>query len=49
MKPRNLVIAAALLAALSGVVWWAKLHPQTIVASKIPASPKLGDIPSAQI
>ena len=50
MKPRNLLIAAVLLAALSGVVWWAKKHPQPS-ATGAPAntSPKLADIPVAQI
>jgi hypothetical protein len=49
MKERNLLIAAVLLAALSGGVWWAKRHPQSSDTSKIPASPKLTDIPQAQI
>src|SRR5437868_2623624 len=45
MKPRNLLVAAVLLAALSGVVWWAKRHPQsTGAASNTPAAPKLADI-----
>jgi Domain of unknown function (DUF4340) len=49
MKPRNLVIAAALLAALSGAVWWAKRHPESTNTSTAPPSPKLADIPAAQI
>jgi hypothetical protein len=49
MKERNLLIAALLLAALSGGVWWAKRHPQSSGTSNIPASPKLTDIPQAQI
>ena len=50
MKPRNLLIAAVLLAALSGVVWWAKKHPQpSATSSSTNASPKLVDIPDAQI
>src|ERR1700761_9230730 len=49
MKQRNLLIAAALLAALSGGVWWAKRHPQSTETSNAPASPKLTDIPQAQI
>jgi Domain of unknown function (DUF4340) len=49
MKERNLLIAAVLLAALSGGVWWAKRHPQSADTSNIPASPKLTDIPQAQI
>jgi hypothetical protein len=50
MKPRNLLIAAVLLAALSGVVWWAKKHPQTsATGASSNTSPKLADIPDAQI
>lgn len=49
MKQRNLLIAAVLLAALSGAVWWAKRHPQSTETSTVPASPKLADIPVAQI
>ncbi len=50
MKPRNLLIAAVLLAALSGVVWWAKKHPQPSATSgSTSTSPKLADIPDAQI
>ncbi|MBV9303549.1 MAG: DUF4340 domain-containing protein [Acidobacteriaceae bacterium] len=50
MKPRNLLIAAALLAALSGVVWWAKRHPQSSAStSTTPPSPKLADIPEANV
>lgn len=50
MKPRNLVIAAVLLAALSGVVWWAKKHPQpSATGAAATTSPKLADIPDAQI
>lgn len=49
MNSRNLVIAAVLLAALSGAVWWAKRHPQSADTSKTPPSPKLADIPAAQI
>jgi Domain of unknown function (DUF4340) len=49
MNPRNLLIAAVLLAALSGAVWWAKKHPQTSESTNVPASPKLADIPAAQI
>jgi hypothetical protein len=48
MKSRNLLVAAVLLAALSGAVWWAKRHPQSS-ESTVPASPKLADIPQAQI
>jgi hypothetical protein len=50
MKPRNLLIAAVLLAALSGVVWWAKKHPQASpTSSSSTSSPKLAEIPDAQI
>lgn len=50
MKPRNLLAAAILLAALSGVVWWAKRHPQSVgPTASVAASPKLADIPDAQI
>ena len=49
MKQRNLLIAAVLLAALSGGVWWAKRHPQSTESSNVPPSPKLTDIPQAQI
>jgi hypothetical protein len=49
MKQRNLLIAAVLLVALSGTVWWAKRHPQSSEASNAPVSPKLADIPQTQI
>jgi len=49
MSSRNLLIAAVLLAALSGLVWWAKRHPETPETSKTPPSPKLADISSGQI
>ncbi len=50
MKPRNLLIAAILLAALSGIVWWAKKHPQpSATGATASTSPKLADIPDAQI
>ncbi len=49
MKQRNLLIAAVLLAALSGAVWWAKKHPQSAQTPNVPPSPKLADIPVAQI
>lgn len=45
MKPRNLLVAAVLLAALSGAVWWAKRHPQsTGSTANTPPAPKLADI-----
>lgn len=50
MKPRNLLVAAALLAALSGAVWWSKLHPEAgKTTPSTPANPKLADVPSAQV
>ncbi len=53
MKPRNLFIAAVLLAALSGAVWWSKLHPEaaksTDTNSPANTSVKLVDLPEAQI
>src|SRR3954463_7627009 len=50
MKPRNLLVAAVLLAALSGVVWWSKRHPEAAQSTTAtPPNPKLVDIPEAQI
>jgi hypothetical protein len=50
MKPRNLVIAAVVLAALSGGVWYAKRHPESgQPASKTPPPPKIASIPDAQV
>ncbi len=53
MKPRNLLIAAVLLAALSGAVWWSKLHPEAAQSTDTNASGntsvKMVDIPDAQI
>jgi hypothetical protein len=51
MKPRSLLVAAVLLVALSGAVWWSKRHPEAAQSSttNTPASPKLADIPSAQV
>jgi uncharacterized iron-regulated membrane protein len=50
MKPRSLLVAAVLLVALSGAVWWSKRHPEAAQSStaNTPASPKIADIPSAQ-
>ena len=43
-------MAAVLLVALSGAVWWAKRHPQSSQTSTTVASnPKLVDIPEAQV
>ena len=49
MKSRNLLIAAVILAALSGAVWWSKRHPETSATPATPASPKLADISPGQI
>ncbi len=51
MKTRNLLIAAALLAALSGAVWWAKKHPQSSATGSAAtnASPKLLEVTDAQL
>ncbi|HEX4809133.1 MAG TPA: DUF4340 domain-containing protein [Bryobacteraceae bacterium] len=50
MKPRNLLIAVVVLAALSGGVWYAKRHPESgQPASTTPAAPKIAEIPDAQV
>jgi hypothetical protein len=50
MKPRNLIIASVILAALAGAVFWATKHPAAETgASATPAAPKLADIPESQI
>jgi hypothetical protein len=50
MKPRSLIVAAVILAALSGAVWWAKKHPESgTTAPATPPATKLADIPQAQI
>ncbi len=50
MKPRNLLIAAIVLAALSGVVYWTKSHPQSTDTSSTTApTPVLAAIPDSQI
>jgi hypothetical protein len=50
MKLRNLVVAAALLAALSGAVWWAKRHPESASsAANTPPAPKLADISDSAV
>lgn len=48
MKPRSLVAAAVLLAALSAGVWWAKKHPQS-TSSTTASTVKLVDIPADQV
>jgi hypothetical protein len=49
MKPRNLLIAAIILAALSGLAYWAQKHPQSSTTSTTPPSPTLAAIPDSQI
>lgn len=50
MKPRNLLIAAVVLAALSGGVWYAKRHPDLgQTTSTTPPAPKIADIPGTQV
>src|SRR5689334_19824130 len=50
MKPRNLIIAAIVLAALSVGVWWANKHPQSAEPkSSASASTKLADIPESDV
>src|ERR1700761_7906905 len=50
MKPRNLIVAAVVLAALSGAVWWAKKHPTAAATdTTTPATTKLVDIPQAKV
>lgn len=49
MKPRNLVVAAVLLAALSGAVWWANKHPQSATSTTADKTVKLVNIPADQL
>ncbi len=50
MKPRNLLIAAVVLAALSGFVWYSKRHPPSPGGTAAsPTPPKLVDIPEKDI
>ena len=50
MKSRNLLVAAVILVALSGVVYWTQKHPQsTTTTSTTPPTPTLAAIPDAQI
>lgn len=50
MKPRKLLVAAIVLAALCGGVWWANRHPQSSEPKPSAASStKLADIPDADI
>ena len=48
MKPRSLVAAAIVLAALSAGVWWAKKHPQS-ESSTTASTVKLLNIPADQV
>jgi hypothetical protein len=50
MQLRKLLIAAILLVALSGVVWYARQHPQSSDSGKTPAaSPTLVNVPEASV
>lgn len=50
MKPRSLIVAACILAALSGAVWWAKKHPESgSTTPATPPAPKLADVPQAKV
>lgn len=50
MKPRNLLIAAVVLAALSGLVWYSKQHPPNSATSTAStATPKLVEIPEKNV
>ena len=49
MKPTSLLVAALLLAGLSGVVWWVKKHPKNADTSTPSTSVKLLDVPESQI
>ncbi len=50
MRPRNLLVAAIILAALSGLVWYAKQHPPSSATSTAAnTTPKLVDIPEKDI
>ena len=50
MKPRNLLVAAVVLAALSVLVWYSKQHPPSSATSTASsATPKLVDIPEKDV
>ncbi len=50
MSQTKLVIAAAVLALLSGAVWWAKRHPASATSTTpAPVTAKLADIPQGQV
>jgi hypothetical protein len=48
MKQTKLLIAAAVLAGLSGLIWWVKKNPQDTTTAT-PAAPKLLDVPDARV
>ena len=50
MKPRNLLVAAIVLAALSSLVWYSKRHPPSSATSAaLSNTPKLVDIPEKDV
>ena len=49
MHPRSLRAAAIVLAALSGVVWWAKKHPKSETSSSTSTTVKLVDVPADKL
>lgn len=49
MKQKGLLIAAAVLVALSGLVYWAKKNPKTEESSTTDTSVKLANLPADQI
>ncbi len=49
MKPQKLVIAAVLLAGLSGLVWYAKKHPPSSNTTPTAESPKVMDVPDRDV
>jgi hypothetical protein len=49
MKPRNLLIAAAVLAVLAGLVYYSKQHPPSSSSPSTPPTPKLVDVPEKSV
>ena len=52
MKPTNLLVAAVVLLALSGAVWWSKRHPEAASSTSTataPTSTKIIDVPDSQL
>ena len=50
MGSKKLLVAAVILAALSGLVWWAKRHPQsTESTSTSPTNPSVVNIPDSSV